>query len=70
MSKQLLTRNGHFYFRQWIPLDLRTSFEGKVDVTTSLKTTDKREALALIGGLQQKYQLVFTLLGFFSKIQN
>ena len=62
MSKQLLLRNGHFYFRQWIPVDLRSSFEGKVDITVSLKTKDKRQALTLAGGLQQKYQLTFTLL--------
>ena len=62
MSKHLLIRNGHFYYRQWIPLDLRNSFEGKVDITTSLKTMDKQVALTLIGGLQQKYQLAFTLL--------
>lgn len=69
MSKQLLTRNGHFYFRQWIPLDVRPLLEGRVDITISLKTKDKREALTLMRGLQQKYQLTFTLLrsGILSK---
>jgi len=69
MSKQFLLRNGHYYFRQWIPLDLRVSFEGKTDITTALKTRDKREALTLIRGLKQKYQLAFTLLrsGLLSK---
>lgn len=62
MAKQFIIRNGHYYYRQWIPLDLRSQFDGKVDITSSLKTTDKREALTLIRGLQQKYQLAFTLL--------
>jgi integrase len=62
VSKHLLLRNGHFYYRQWIPLDLRNSFGGKVDITTSLKTIDSKEAQALAAGLQQKYQLTFKLL--------
>jgi integrase len=69
MSKHLLLRNSHFYYRQWIPLDLRSFFDGRADITTSLKTRDKREALTLLRGLQQKYQLTFTLLrsGILSK---
>jgi len=69
MFKHLLLRNSHFYYRQWIPLDLRSFFDGKADITISLKTRDKREALTLLRGLQQKYQLTFTLLrsGILSK---
>ena len=46
MSKQLLTRNGHFYFRQWIPLDVRHLLEGRLDITIALKTKDKLEAVS------------------------
>lgn len=62
MSKHLINRKGHFYYRQWIPLDLRNHFDGKADITISLKTREKQEALTLLGGIQQKYQLTFTLL--------
>ena len=48
-SKHLLLRNGHFYYRQWIPLDLRSHFSDKVEIISSLKTKDKQQALALAG---------------------
>ncbi|WP_066358351.1 site-specific integrase [Geobacter anodireducens] len=62
MPRHLFIRNGRYYFRQWIPLDLRSSFGGRTDVAKSLKTRDRKEALALAGGLQQRYQLTFSLL--------
>jgi len=37
------------------PLDLRSSFDGRTDVAQSLKTSARKEALALAGGLQQNY---------------
>lgn len=62
MPRYLFIRNGRYYFRQWIPLDLRPYFNGRADVAKSLKTRDKKEARALAGGLQQKYHLTFSLL--------
>ncbi|ABK98953.1 site-specific integrase [Pelobacter propionicus] len=62
MSKHLFTRNGRYYFRQWFPLDLRPLFGNKTDIAKSLKTSNKKEALALAGGLQQKFSVAFTLI--------
>lgn len=62
MSKHLFTRNGRYYFRQWLPLDLRYLFGNKSDIAKSLKTSDKKEAITLSVGLQQKYRVAFTMI--------
>jgi len=54
--------SGKFYFRQHIPLDLRSYFGERGDIAQSLKTKDKGEALVLAAGLQQKYGVVFALI--------
>lgn len=60
--KQLFTRNGNYYFRQWIPLDLRPLYGERIELVRSLKTTDKKQAHSLALGLQQKYSVTFSLL--------
>ena len=57
-----LHNSGKFYFRQHIPLDLRSYFGNREDIAQSLKTKDKTEALVLSAGLQQKYGVVFSLI--------
>jgi len=36
-----LHRSGKWYFRQYIPVDLRKHFGGRSDVAFSLKTSEK-----------------------------
>jgi hypothetical protein len=57
-----LHKSGRWYYRQWIPLDLREYFGDRQDIANSLKTTDHKQALILAAGLQQRYSTVFTLL--------
>lgn len=57
-----LHKSGRWYFRQWIPLDLRCHFGNRPDVSKSLKTSDRTQAVILVAGLQQRYQTTFTLL--------
>ncbi len=57
-----LHSSGKFYFRQHIPLDLRSYFGERGDIAQSLKTKDKASALVLAAGLQQKYGVVFSLM--------
>jgi hypothetical protein len=59
---QLFTRNGRYYHRNWIPLDLRQMYGDRVELVKSLKTPDKRQAVGVAAGLQQKYSVTFTLL--------
>ena len=57
-----LHKSGRWYYRQWIPLDLRSYFGDRQDIANSLKTTDHKHALILAAGFQQRYSTVFTLL--------
>lgn len=57
-----LHNSGKFYFRQHIPLDLRSYFGERGDIAQSLNTKDKAEVLVLAAGLQQKYWVVFALI--------
>lgn len=59
MFQKLYKRNGHYYFRQWIPLDLRSHFGSKTDITKSLKTNDKNQAIMHGSALHQQFNLVF-----------
>jgi|GEM_PF-4668586 len=62
MFQRLYIRNGHYYFRQWIPLDLRSHFGSKTDITKSLKTNDKNQAIMHGSTLQQQFNLVFSII--------
>ena len=62
MLQRIYKRNGHYYYRQWIPLDLRLHFGSKTDITKSLKTNDKNQAILHGSTLQQQFNLVFSII--------
>ena len=62
MLQRIYKRNGHYYYRQWIPLDLRLHFGSKTDITKSLKTNDKNQAILHGSTLQQQFNLVFSIM--------
>jgi integrase len=59
--KHILCRNGHFYYKVKVPVDLLHHFPSPV-IKKSLKTTDPSTAKAIMANLEHKVQRVFTLL--------
>jgi len=57
-----LHRSGKWYFRQYIPVDLRKHFGGRSDVAFSLKTSEKNQADLLVAKISPQYQSIFNVL--------
>jgi len=57
-----LHRSGKWYFRQYIPVDLRKHFGGRSDVAFSLKSSEKNQADLLVAKISPQYQSIFNVL--------
>lgn len=57
----LVSRNGHFYFRAWIPIDIRIHFNRK-EIWKSLKTTYLKHAKTLAKDLAARADKLFMVI--------
>lgn len=57
----LICRNGHYYYRVVVPVDLRPIFPTS-EIKKSLKTTDTKTAKALAVAMEYKVQQAFALM--------
>ena len=65
---RLHVRNGVYYFRQKIPVDLQEHFHGKTEIKRSLKTRDSAEAHSLFDILANQTDGLFLQIRLLNKV--